>query len=248
MIMRTVALSVLVVAVAVGQTLGPKFEVASIRPAAGPTAAMGAFSINFPPGGRFSDKNNTVNLLLRIAYGLQPYQIIGAPGWADSEGFDIEAKAGADAGEVTHEQVLTMIQALLADRFQLVLHRETRQLPVYNLVTGKNGATMKKAEDSAEPARTMKMGDVVTPKMSMRMLANLLVSEVNRPVIDATGLNGDFALTLQWTRGLAESDAGSAERPSLFTAVQEQLGLKLESARGPVEVVVIDRVEKPSEN
>ena len=166
------------------------------------------------------------------------------PGWAESAGFDIEAKAGESAGEVPHEQVLKMIQALLADRFQLTMHRETRQLPVYNLVIGKGGATMKMADSNAEPTRTTMMGELVTQKMSMTMLANVLVFELQRPVIDATGLKGDFAFRLEWSRGPGESDAG----PSLFTAVQEQLGLRLESAKGPVEVVVIDHVEKPSEN
>ncbi len=241
--MRTAALTIAVVTVALGQT-APKFEVASIRP----PAATGSFSINFPPGGRFSAKNITVHMLLRNAYSVQDYQIAGGPGWTASDGFDIEAKADAGAGEVSRDQVLKMIQGLLADRFQLVVHRETRQVPVYNLVTGKNGPTMTAAESSAEIARTMKMGELVTKKMSMKMLADLLVFEVGRPVIDATGLKGDFAFTLQYTRGLGESDAVPTERPSLFTAVQDQLGLKLESAKGPVEVLVIDHVEKPSEN
>ena len=238
--MRTVALLIAIATLALGQ----KFEVASIKP----TAAQGSLSIDFPPGGRFSAKSITVNMLLRNAYGVQDYQIAGGPGWMASDGFDIEAKADAGAGDVQREQVLKMIQSLLADRFQVVLHRETRQLPVYNLVIGKGGATMKPAASDAEIARTMKMGELVTKKMSMTTLANLLVFELQRPVIDATGLKGDFAFSLQYTRGLAESDAGPAERPSLFPAVQEQLGLRLESAKGPVEVVVIDHVEKPSEN
>jgi uncharacterized protein (TIGR03435 family) len=121
-------------------------------------------------------------------------------------------------------------------------------LPVYNLVVGKGGARMKVAASDAEIARSMKMGELVTQKMSMKTLADLLVYELQRPVIDGTGLKGDFAFTLQYTRGLGEADAGTAERPSLFTAVQDQLGLKLESGKGPVEVLVIDHVEKPSEN
>jgi uncharacterized protein (TIGR03435 family) len=92
------------------------------------------------------------------------------------------------------------------------------------------------------------MGQLITPKMSMTALANILTFDLKRPVKDETGLKGDFAFKLEWTLGLGESDAGPSSRPSLFTAVQEQLGLKLESAKGPVEVVVIDRVEMPSEN
>ena len=238
--MRTVALLIAMATLAPGQ----KFEVASIRP----PAATGILKIDFLPGGRFSAKNITVRMLLRNAYSVQDYQIAGGPGWTASDGFDIEATAGADAGEVSRDQVFRMIQGLLADRFQLVVHREIRQVPVYNLVTGKNGPTMTAAESSAEIARTMKMGELVTKKMSMTTLANLLVFELQRPVIDATGLKGDFAFTLQYTRGLGESDAVPTERPSLFTAVQDQLGLKLESAKGPVEMLVIDHVERPSQN
>src|SRR5579863_7862369 len=112
--MRTVALSIVVAAMVLGQTV--QFEAASIRP-----AASTGLRIDFLPGGRFSAKTITVNMLLRNAYSVEDYQIIGAPGWAGSEGFDIEATAGAGAGEVSHEQVQKMIQALLADRFQLTL-------------------------------------------------------------------------------------------------------------------------------
>ena len=94
----------------------------------------------------------------------------------------------------------------------------------------------------------MMMGQLIVKKMSMTTLANLLAFDLKRPVRDDTALKGDFAFTLEWTLGLGESDAGPSSRPSLFTAVQEQLGLKLESAKGPVEVVIIDSVEKPSEN
>jgi uncharacterized protein (TIGR03435 family) len=235
LLMRTIALLIAMATLAQGQ----KFEVASIK-----AAVSTGLRIDFLPGGRFSAKSITVNMLLRNAYGLENYKIIGGPGWADSAGFDIEAKADADAGEVSHEQVLKMIQALLVDRFQLVVHRETRQSPVYNLVTGKGGATVRPADSSAEVDRSLRMGHLVAHRMGMTALAHLFAFELKRPVIDATGLRGDFAFTMEWSRGPGESDAG----PSLFTAVQEQLGLRLESARGPVEVLVIDHVEKPSEN
>ena len=185
-------------------------------------------------------------MLLRNAYSVQSYQILGGPGWMNSVGFDIEARAVA--GEPPREQVLKMIQALLADRFHLALHRETRQLPVYNLVVGKTGPELQTAASNAAPARTIKRGQLITQKMSMTMLANLLALELKRPVMDETALKGEFAFTLEWTLGLSESDVGPSSRPSLFTAVQEQLGLKLEPAKGPVEVLVIDHLEKPSEN
>ena len=94
----------------------------------------------------------------------------------------------------------------------------------------------------------LKMRQLITQRMSMATLANILTFDLRRPVMDETGLNGDFAFTLEWTLGLGESDAGPSSQPSLFTAVQEQLGLKLESAKGPVEVMVIDHAETPSDN
>jgi uncharacterized protein (TIGR03435 family) len=218
-----------------------KFEVASIKPA----DPQGPLRIDFSPGGRFSARGVTVKILLRNAYGLQDYQVSGGPGWVSTAFFDIEARADAGVGEPSREQVLKMIGALLEDRFKLASHRETAQLPIYTLVAGKSGAKLKAAESGAEPTRSFRLGQLTTQKMSMTELANILTLDLKRPVRDETGLKGEFAFTLEWARGLDESDGS---KPSLFTAVQEQLGLKLESTKGPVEVLVIDRVERPSEN
>jgi bla regulator protein blaR1 len=246
--MTKVAISIAMATLTLAQTPGSEkraeFEVASIKP----TATQGSFTFDFPPGGRFTARNVTLNLLLRVAYQLQDYQISGGPGWITSAGFDIQASAAAGTGELPREQVLHMVQALLADRFRLVLHRETRQLPIYALVVGKTGPKLQAADSSASPNGTIKMGQLLTKKMSVTALANILTFDLKRPVRDETGLEGDFAFTLEWTLGLGESDAGPSSRPSLFTAVQEQLGLKLESTKGPVEVLVIDHVERPSEN
>jgi uncharacterized protein (TIGR03435 family) len=246
--MKKVALSMAMATLTLAQTPDSEkraaFEVASIKP----TSTEGSFTIDFRPGGRFFARNFTVQNLLRMSYAVQDYQISGGPGWINSAGFDIEASPDAAAGEPPHEQVLQMIQALLADRFQLSVHRETRQLPIYALVVGKTGPKLQAADSSAEASRTLKMGQLITPKMDMTTLANLLTYDLKRPVRDQTGLKGDFAFTLEWTLGLGESEAGPSSRPSLFTAVQEQLGLKLESTKGPIEVMVIDRVEKPTEN
>ena len=247
--MKKVALAIATVALTLAQTpiseRKAEFEVASIKPTA---AQDGSFAIDFLPGGGFSARNVTVKMLLRNAYDLQDYQILGGPGWIASAGFDIQARAAAGSGEPAREQVLMMIQALLADRFHLEAHREARQLPIYALVVGKSGPKLQAADSSAVQARSQKLGQLIAKKMSLTELANILTFDLERPVKDETGLKGDFAFTLEWTRGLRESDAGQSLRPSLFTAVQEQLGLKLESAKGPVEVLVIDRVEKPSEN
>jgi bla regulator protein blaR1 len=239
--MKKLALSIAMAALTLAQT--PQFEVASVKPTA---TKDGSLTFDFPPGGRFTARNLTVQMLLRIAYELQDYQISGGPAWITSAGFDIQASSGT--GELPREQVRKMVQALLADRFHLALHRETRQLPIYTLVVGKTRPKLQAGDSSAPSSYSVKMGQLSTRKMSMATLANILASDVKRPVSDETGLKGEFAFTLLWTTGLGESDVGQSSRPSLFTAVEEQLGLKLESGKGPVEVFVIDRVEKPSEN
>jgi bla regulator protein blaR1 len=246
--MKKVALSVALATVTLAQTPSAdkraEFEVASVKPTA---TQDGSLAVSFPPGGRFSVRNLTVKQLLQNAYAKQDYQISGGPGWLTSAGFDIEARASAQAAEVPREQVLRMIQTLLADRFHLTLHRETRQLPVYALVVGKTGPRLQPAASNAGRSRTM-MGQLIVQKMSMTALADILALDLKLPVNDETGLQGEFAFTLEWTRGLSESDDGPSSKPSLFTAVQEQLGLKLQSTRGPVQVLVIDSAEKPSGN
>jgi uncharacterized protein (TIGR03435 family) len=223
----------------------PEFEVASVKPTG---IRDGSFAFDFPPGGRFTAKGVTVHNLLRTAYSLQDYQVQGGPGWMDSAGFDIDARPVAGTVKLTREQVLKMLQALIEERFHLAHHVETRQLPVYNLVVDKNGPKLQPAAADALSAESLKRGDLVTKKMSMGSLTQILAFDLKRPVMDQTGLNGEFAFRLEWARDLGEGDAGASPKPSLLTAVQEQLGLRLESAKGPVEVFVIDQVEKPTEN
>ena len=247
--MKKVALSIAMAPLMLAQTPGSEkraeFEVVSIKPTA---IRDGSHGFDFPPGGRFTGRNLTVKNLLRISYALEDYQISGGPSWIVSAGFDIQAKAAASTGELPRGQVLQLVQALLADRFHLAIHGETRQLPIYALVVGKTGPKLQAAESGDVPSRSLRMGELITEKMSMTELAKILTFDLKRPVRDETGLKGNFAFTLEWTLGLGESDAGPSSRPSLFTAVQEQLGLKLESAKGPVEILVIDRVEMPTEN
>src|SRR5216684_4188998 len=154
--MKNVALSLAMATLTLAQTPGSErraeFEVASIKPTA---TKDGSFTFDFPPGGRFSGRNLTVQNLLRIAYGLQDYQISGGPSWMTSAGFDLQARAAPDAGELPREQVLRMVQVLLADRFHLAIHRETRQLPVYALVVGKTGPRLQAADGSVGPAKMM---------------------------------------------------------------------------------------------
>jgi uncharacterized protein (TIGR03435 family) len=242
--MNKIAFAIVMAALALAQSeKRAEFEVASIKPTG---TKDGSLTFSYPAGGRFSCRNLNVRFLLRIAYDVQDYQIVGGPGWIASEGFDIEARPAA--GDGSRDQVREMLRALLADRFQLALHRETRQLPIYALVVGKSGPKLPVADSSASSDGSQKMGQLTTRKMSMASLASLLTFDLKRPVRDETRLAGEFAFTLDWTPGLGESDSGVGSKPSLFAAVQEQLGLKLESKKGPVGVLVIDRVERPSGN
>jgi uncharacterized protein (TIGR03435 family) len=189
--------------------------------------------------------------MITVAYGVRYDQIsTSGPGWINTDRFDIEAKTPGDVPPST-AQVRLMMQSLLADRFQLRLHREMRDLPVYALVVGKNGAKLKPSDsDAREGGSVGGRADglhMETKKGSMEALARQLSSSAGRPVIDKTGLTGTYEYTLDWfpatTVPAPESDV-----PSLFNAVQEQLGLRLEATTAPQEVLVIDSVQKPSEN
>jgi uncharacterized protein (TIGR03435 family) len=240
----SIALATLTLAQTPSSEKRSELDVASIKPTA---TQDGSLKVDLPPGGRFSARNLTLKQLLQNAYAMQDYQISGGPSWITSVSFDIEARAGTGTAEAPREQVLRMVQTLLTDRFRLALHRETRQLPIYSLVVGKSGHRLHAADSNVGRNKTM-LGQLIVRKMNMTTLADILAIDLKRPVKDETGLKGEFAFTLEWTRGMGESDDSPTPRPSLFTAVQEQLGLKLESAKGPVEVLVIDHAEKPSEN
>lgn len=152
----------------------------------------------------------------------------------------MRAKPESPASE---DQLKLMLQTLLADRFRLVLHRETKQLPVYELIVAKGGPKLK---ESAEDASTFLHTDaksITAAKVAMPMFVKLLSQQMGRSVLDKTGLSENYDFKLEWT-----PDEANGDGPSIFTAIQEQLGLKLEPSKGPVEVLVIDHAEKPSEN
>jgi hypothetical protein len=201
----------------------PEFEVASIRPGQPKDSPMFKMAT-----GRFVAQSVTLRLLVAIAYGLQDYQISGGPAWVRSDSFDIEAKAENERADTN--QVSLMVRSLLADRFKLILHNETRESSVY--------------AGSGVP---------------LKPLASLLGRQLGQTVIDRTELRGRFDIKLTWTPDLGQAqpapDGGVAtlpradpSAPSVFTAIQEQLGLKLRSAKGPSGFLFIDRVEKPSAN
>jgi uncharacterized protein (TIGR03435 family) len=244
----------------------PQFEVATVRP--NKSGESGA-SLGPRPGGRLNGTNQTIRNLIRNAFNLQPYQMIGGPDWMDSDRFDIVAKA-ADAdldekGMMPYPQFMLRLQALLEDRFQMATHWETRELPVYALVLatpGKLGPKLQAHTGDCDRARggpppapssetafcgtranmTPTGGKLTGMGIRMETFARNLSGGTGRYVIDKTGLNGSFDLDLEFIPDQSPDTTG----PSLFTAMQEQLGLKLEATRGPVEVLVVDHIERPT--
>jgi len=267
------------------------FEVASVKANKSGDNRIG---IGFQPGGRFRATNVPLRELISAAYGtpqpLPAFQITGGPKWIESDRFDIVAKAPGDPqpgpnGPPT--AMFAMLRTLLADRFQLILHRESKEMAIYALVLaradGKLGPQLKPAATDCAammaaargrgaptppPAPGERMpcgmrmfpGNISGGSSSIAQLTNVLARFVNRTVVDQTGLAGNYDLDLQWTpdqmpQGRGDPPPGAPalpsidpNGPSIFTAVQEQLGLKLESTKGPVSVVVIDHVEHPTED
>ena len=227
----------------------------------------------YSPGGRFTATAVTVRTLLRLAYRVQDHQLVGAPGWLSNDRFDISAKA--EDSPQPSQQVL--LQALLRDRFRLMVHRETRQMATFALrlarSDGKLGPQLRRSNfdcaaylrGSHPPAELgsvspcsmrINRGSLSGRAVSVAQLAAALAPFVQRFTVEQTGLSGGFDVELTWTpeRANAANAAspvppqGEPSEPSLFAAVHEQLGLKLASETAPVEALVIDRVEEPGEN
>jgi bla regulator protein blaR1 len=259
----------------------PKFEVASIKPA--PTRPI--LIVRALQGGRLS-ADATVRLLIQNAYSLQAFQIADAPGWTGSDHYRIEAKSEHDAPRA---EVMLSLQTLLEDRFRLRYHRETRDLPIYELSAARSGPKLSaskegECENSADPLAEPTGGRMAPPgrgpvppapcgsvgvaletggarmfgrKVAMAEFVRVLSMVLDRPVVDRTGVTETFGVRLDFLPDAATPvlpppppDAASSDTmgPPIFTALQEQLGLKLESVKGPVEVMVIDHLERPSEN
>jgi uncharacterized protein (TIGR03435 family) len=251
-----------------------KFEVASIR--RNVSAETGA-QVRVLPGGQVTVTNNTLFNIVRNAYGVQPFQIVpgkNTPDWFDRDRWDIVAKVAPEA--VTSQlQVVLLLQGLLADRFKLVAKRETREMPVYALVLarpdGKLGPQIRESGGECEAMRVAREagapapplppkgfcgtrtgnGSVSTSSVLLTDFARNIAPATGRFVVDRTGLTARYDLDVKWTpdQALAGGAAGAAtDGTSLFAALQEQLGLKLEAQRAPVDVVVIESVERPVED
>ena len=247
----------------------PVFDVASIKPNKANNLADLEFGVGDGQGG---GKDVTLKILIGLAYRLQQFQISGGPSWASSERFDVEGKT--ENRKADPDQLRLMLQSLLEDRFKLKLHRETKVSSVYALVVAKEGPKIKLSSDQTSPdvngpappgagpnhgAFNIGPGSLIGNAATMALFTRFLSQRLGRTIIDKTNLTGRFDIQLQWTPGVGENpfDPGGRTLPqrqpdsadlSIFTAIQHQLGLKLESTKGPVDFLVIDRVEQPSPN
>jgi uncharacterized protein (TIGR03435 family) len=281
---RLIAVFVLLAIVGLGAQTPPTFDVVSIKPA---KAGTGPAPIVQGPG-RYAWTYATLKSLIGLAYQRYAFDgrpVIGGPDWIDTDHFDVVVQADP-AKPITDARgfpapLFEMAQAMLANRFKLQVHTETRELPIYLLTTlrrdGKLGPRMIPSDFDCEAlSRDLAAGkhpelrpDGLLPcaigamrgrinaaTINMRALSNVLGGMIGRPVVDRTGLTGAYDVSLEFTPDFQNrfnvdggpGTAAAADAPSIFTAVQEQLGLKLESTRGPVEVIVVDHAEPPTPN
>jgi bla regulator protein blaR1 len=244
------------------QAVPTKFDVATIKPN---TDNDNRFAYRGLPGGALSATGVPLKMLIMEAYDIKSFQVSGEPGWVNTAKWDIEAKVEGFQGRLSQAQHGAMLRVLLEDRFRLIVRRETKEMPVYALVVGKGGSKLAPhAGESPQPGQAVRSGrGMFSIKMGgVALLTAQLERQLARVVVDETGLTGEYDYTLEWTPQPGEGGPESiglppqAESPappdskgsSIFIALQEQLGLRLDSQKGPVEIIVIEHVEKPSEN
>jgi uncharacterized protein (TIGR03435 family) len=249
----------------------PGFDVVSIK-----QNTSGVTGVRVGPImiGRFNATNITVNHLIQLAYNVPKFEVLGLPSWTESATFDITAKAeGMD--DAKYEQMRPLLQSLLADRFGLLLHRETKEVPIYRLVVAKGGPKLVATHEGScaafdprnppppQPggalpricgANQTRRNSLQTVGSRLPDLAANLSGILGRPVVDNTSLAGRFDVYLKFAPdnaiaiGAQRSQSDDLFSPSIFVALQEQLGLKLESSKGPIQVLIVDHVERPSDN
>ena len=247
------------------QSGAPAFDVVSVKRSA---STENNWAYGPRPGGQFVATNALIRPLIAYAYNVRDVQVVGGPDWLESRRFDIVAKTGT--GDVPFDRLRELLQSLLADRFKLVTHPDTRERPLFVLALAREDGTLGPAlhRSSVNCSGLPKGLDTPLPKGSrpvcgiigndtsiiggavpLKMIADALAGRVNGVVVDQTGLSGGYDFDLSFTPDVRTGDTpAGAAGPSLFTAVQEQLGLRLRAQRGPVDVVVIDSVEQPAEN
>lgn len=235
------------------------FEVVSVKRN---TSGRGGWSLNPLPGGRFSAQNIPLRQVVLFAYSLRDFQLANDPAWLQSLRFDIDARASTDVPLLSMKE---LVKSLLAERFRFMAHSESRDMPIYALVwlrADRSAGPALKPRDCSAPQEAVRTvgagcggvirdsGRITGSGVPMVMLANSLSSVLNKVVTDKTGLSGTFDFELKWSDPVdaANQTTGLSDAPALTTAVQEQLGLRLQPDRGPIDVLVVDRVFEPTEN
>jgi uncharacterized protein (TIGR03435 family) len=233
-----------------------EFEVATIKPS-DPSAPGQSILVGRGGGNLFTTTNTTLHDLIVFAYGVHPRQLTGLPSWAETDKYDLTGKP-EQPGIPNATQLRTMVQKLLTERFGMVFHNEKRELSAYTITVGKNGPKLSKNESGGNlPGFGGRgPGAIGVRNSSMQEFAGFLQARIlDRPVVDRTGLAGKYDFTLEWRPDQVQAGPNPPQlppeveaRPDLFGAIQEQLGLKLEATKTPVDVMVVDKVQKPSDN
>jgi uncharacterized protein (TIGR03435 family) len=241
------------------------FDAVTVKPdkaAAGPTTIFSPAN-----GDTIAITNMSLHMMIGFAYDMELHdQIFGLPSWADSESYDVVAKVAEPEVDAFRKLLPRdrnpLLRPVLQDRFHLIVHYETRQLPAYALVVAKNGPKLTAVEPATlasglkDPGAINNIGrnQIQAEGAPIAILLSVLSQQLGRTVLDRTSLNGNYSFTLKWTPDLTSASAAPAPAadadagPSIFTAVQEQLGLKLESTKAPTQVLVVDHAERPSDN
>jgi len=223
-----------------------------------------------PRAGGLRIEGATLKNLIAIAYDVREFTVSGGPGWVGSDRFDIDARVeSAPSGkagqtdqaklQTSGQQIRECLKSLLVERFELAIHRETKEENVYALVLAKNGPKFSEAKPDSKPLIRRQEGLITGQAVPMQMLALNLANSMGRTVLDRTGLAGKYDFKLEWNReaapgaSSAQADSGSpldpdTRGPSIFAALQEQLGLRIETQKAPVETLLMDHVAKPSAN
>jgi uncharacterized protein (TIGR03435 family) len=236
-----------------------EFEVATIKPATLDWPAGGRF-IRMQTAHQFVARNYTLRVILAAAFNLSPRAVSGGPSWVDSERYDVVAKAPGEVRPTTYEQ-MAMLRKLLIDRFKLTFHREKKEFAIYALTIAGNGSKLTASKPDSSPEGVPPLVFAVS-SMGARLAARdasmgdftwvMQRSALDRPVVDRTGLSGRYDFDLEWSPDETQFDGNvpprNPDEPDLFTAMQQQLGLRLEATKGPIDALVIDQVQRPSEN
>lgn len=221
----------------------PRYDVSSVKP----NNTVAPYTFRIEPDGTLATTGITVKRLMMTAWNVQDYRIVGGPDWVSSRRWDIQAKPARPAASL--DDMRQMLRTLLEDRFQLGARSERRNLPLYELEVDGRGSKVPRPKDpDARPIVEATAGSIRLTRNTAGTFASQLSYSLQRPVIDKTGLAGEFDFALRWTPQPEDQPTAPPDGPDIFTAIREQLGLRLKPGRGPVDVLVIESAEPPTPN